>query len=126
MNNLTKGRKMSYEQLVMWLHGMFEYRDISAIDHEECKKMLQGIKDHVAMNFMKITPILGKVDNKKNDIISTIPPDTPKRPFPSITFPPGPGIPGPIVWPGKIPGYDFDDSRYWTTTQQKPNMLITC
>lgn len=50
---------MSYEQLVIWLHGMLELRDVSKISHEEAKVMLQGIKDHVALNFLKVTPKLG-------------------------------------------------------------------
>lgn len=47
---------MNATQLAVWLQGMFEYRDVSSIGHQECRNMLQGIKDHVALVFEKVTP----------------------------------------------------------------------
>lgn len=97
---------MNAEQFAMWAQGMLEYRDVSKIDPEEALKMLQGIKDHVALVFKKVTPKLSKADEALNDLIKNasknIKPEYPQSPMTPLPY-----------FPTGIPLHDYERKGYW-------------
>ncbi len=86
---------MTPEQLVIWIHGMLEYRHIGEIAGEEALEMLQGIKDHVALQFKKVTPPVKPKEEKKDSlddilkrhVIKPVYPQQPYAPFPGTPLP---------------------------------------
>lgn len=47
---------MDTTQLAYWIQGMLEYTNVSELSEADLKLKLQGIKDHTALVFKKVTP----------------------------------------------------------------------
>lgn len=47
---------MNAEQLAYWIQGMLEYTNVSELSEADLRLKLQGIKDHTALVFKKVTP----------------------------------------------------------------------
>lgn len=47
---------MDVTQLAYWIQGMLEFTNVSELSEADLKIKLQGIKDHTALVFNKVTP----------------------------------------------------------------------
>lgn len=105
---------MNAEQFAMWAQGMLEYRKImnGGISHQEALEMLQGIKDHVALVFNKVTPELPKEEYPKIEnrpinwekLKEHMKPHSDRLPE-SVPLPKNPWVIPQDVWPGKVAPY---------------------
>jgi hypothetical protein len=123
---------MNAEQFALWLQGMLEYRDIKDIPEAELKVMLQGIKDHVALVFNKVTPEVkpkpvqkspSEVQKALEEMFKKARAEPEKKPQPAKAWPfippknpnwTPPFAPVPIPWP-EYPEVkpNYDQPNYW-------------
>lgn len=59
---------MDATQLAYWIQGMLEYTNVSELSEADLKLKLQGIKDHTALVFNKVTPQVPVVRRSLNDL----------------------------------------------------------
>src|SRR4051812_1435415 len=119
---------MNTEQLALWLQGMLEYRDVGSISGSEALKMLQGIKDHVALVFNKVTPVVEKPVEKKDSVKKDSEEDERlKKIFKDLKPAPSKPVeyPQPFIWPSPRGPYDFDKRDYWLDRQTTGVPVIT-
>ncbi len=113
---------MNHEQLALWLQGMFEYRDVQNISHKECREMLQGIKDHVALTFKKVTPP-AKVEDKPLEYGKSLKDILERHPIKPVEVKP--------IWPGYSPHpavplpYSPQD-KFWLDQEKKSGLTVMC
>lgn len=113
---------MNAEQFAMWAQGMFEYRNIEEISHFEALKMLQGIKDHVALVFKKVTPKLEEPKKEPTEADKAL-----EKIFKDLK--PQPKI-EPIKWPQTpvtpLPYYPPQPHPFWMDHGKYGPGVITC
>lgn len=58
---------MDTTQLAYWIQGMLEFTNVSELSEADLRIKLQGIKDHTALVFKKVTPQVPVVPKSLND-----------------------------------------------------------
>ncbi len=110
---------MNPEQFAYWVQGMLEYTDVGTLSDAEVRKKLNGIKDHVALVFNKVTPS-PKIEPKKHTFdMDKIAKDITERQRKeaegdrSKLWPVygSPGVPWPYIPPGYTPDYTLNPPR---------------